>query len=73
MAAKNGILRTKDVDDVINQNLDEGPSDAHHHAKLSKRLTSKDLMGFGIGIVIGTGIFTLTGRRRPRTAPDPAS
>jgi basic amino acid/polyamine antiporter, APA family len=55
-----GFLRTKDVDDVINQNL-EGPSEAHHHARLSKRLSSTDLMGFGIGIVIGTGIFTLTG------------
>ena len=28
---------------------------------LSKRLTARDLTGFGIGIVIGTGIFTLTG------------
>jgi basic amino acid/polyamine antiporter, APA family len=55
-----GFMRTKDVDDVINQNL-EGPSEAHHHARLSKRLSSTDLMGFGIGIVIGTGIFTLTG------------
>ena len=30
-------------------------------ARLSKSLSSWDLMGFGIGIVIGTGIFTLTG------------
>ena len=52
------ILRTKDVETVIHQN-DEGGQD--HHARLAKRLSKWDLMGFGIGIVIGTGIFTLTG------------
>lgn len=60
MAARDGVLRTKDVDDVIHQNDDDGPGE-HHHARLSKRLSARDLMGFGIGIVIGTGIFTLTG------------
>jgi APA family basic amino acid/polyamine antiporter len=53
------LTRTKDVDTVIHQNDDvdgEPQSDG-----LSKSLTSRDLMGFGIGIVIGTGIFTLTG------------
>lgn len=54
-----GVLRTKDVETVLKQNEDKG--DGHHHARLSKRLTAWDLMGFGIGIVIGTGIFTLTG------------
>ncbi|WP_226346710.1 APC family permease [Agilicoccus flavus] len=49
------ITRTKDVDTVIHQN-DEG-----HGPRLTKRLSATDLMGFGIGIVIGTGIFTLTG------------
>ena len=53
---RSGILRTKDVDTVIHQN-DEGSEDSH----LAKRLNARDLMGFGIGIVIGTGIFTLTG------------
>ncbi|MGH3625443.1 MAG: amino acid permease, partial [Sciscionella sp.] len=28
---------------------------------LRRRLGAKDLIGFGIGIIIGTGIFTLTG------------
>ena len=56
--AKTGITRTKDVETVIHQN-DEGSGE--HHARLSKSLSSWDLMGFGIGIVIGTGIFTLTG------------
>jgi APA family basic amino acid/polyamine antiporter len=54
------LVRTKDVDDVIHQN-DADPTEEGHHAKLDRRLTSWDLMGFGIGIVIGTGIFTLTG------------
>ncbi len=57
-AVKTGITRTKDVETVIHQN-DEGSGE--HHARLSKSLSSWDLMGFGIGIVIGTGIFTLTG------------
>lgn len=57
--ARNGVLRTKDVDTVLEQNKDK--DSGHHHARLSKRLTAWDLMGFGIGIVIGTGIFTFTG------------
>ena len=57
------LLRKKSVDDVIHQNDDVGPdgesSDGSGH--LQKHLSAKDLIGFGIGIVIGTGIFTLTG------------
>lgn len=52
------IMRTKDVDTVLHQG-DQG--DEPGHAGLRKRLSARDLMGFGIGIVIGTGIFTLTG------------
>ena len=55
-SGRRGILRTKDVDTVIHQN-DEGGDGGH----LAKRLRARDLMGFGIGIVIGTGIFVLTG------------
>lgn len=51
------ITRTKDVDTVIHQN-DTADSE---HPGLSKTLSARDLMGFGVGIVIGTGIFTLTG------------
>ncbi|MCW2762546.1 MAG: amino acid permease [Marmoricola sp.] len=58
MAEKTGITRTKDVDTVIHQN-DEGAEGGG--GGLAKRLTARDLMGFGIGIVIGTGIFVLTG------------
>ena len=48
-------MRTKDVDTVIHQNDDGGQE------HLRKNLSARDLMGFGIGIVIGTGIFVLTG------------
>src|SRR6478672_1861069 len=58
--ATSRVLRTKDVDDVIRQNDDPAEGEPRP-ARLSKRLTAWDLMGFGIGIVIGTGIFTLTG------------
>lgn len=51
-----GVLRKKDVNDVIHQN--DEPSEGGH---LRKNLGARDLIGFGIGIVIGTGIFTLTG------------
>jgi APA family basic amino acid/polyamine antiporter len=54
------ILRTKSVEDVLHQNDDPVGADASP-TRLSRRLTAWDLMGFGIGIVIGTGIFTLTG------------
>jgi basic amino acid/polyamine antiporter, APA family len=57
---RSSLTRTKDVDDVIRQN-DDPVGGESHHTRLSKRLSAWDLMGFGIGIVIGTGIFTLTG------------
>ncbi len=50
------IFRTKPVEDVLAQ--DEGPQDG---PGLRKRLGVFDLVGFGVGVVIGTGIFTLTG------------
>lgn len=53
------LVRTKDIDDVVHQN-DESSQDENGPG-LVRRLTVVDLMGFGIGIVIGTGIFTLTG------------
>lgn len=51
-----GVLRKKDVNDVIHQNDEPGEG-----GQLRKNLGARDLIGFGIGIVIGTGIFTLTG------------
>ena len=50
------VMRTKPVEDVLAQGDDEAGG-----ARLRRRLGPVDLMGFGIGIVIGTGIFTLTG------------
>jgi basic amino acid/polyamine antiporter, APA family len=50
------IFRTKPVEDVLAQ--DDGPQDG---PGLKKRLGVFDLIGFGVGVVIGTGIFTLTG------------
>ncbi|MET0415738.1 MAG: amino acid permease, partial [Actinoplanes sp.] len=50
------VMRTKPVEDVLAQGDDEGGG-----PRLRRRLGPLDLMGFGIGIVIGTGIFTLTG------------
>ncbi|GAA4882845.1 amino acid permease [Saccharopolyspora cebuensis] len=46
------VLRKLPVDEV----LDRG-----RRGNLVRRLTGKDLVGFGIGIIIGSGIFTLTG------------
>ncbi|GAB3623870.1 amino acid permease [Mariniluteicoccus endophyticus] len=54
------VLRKKDVETVIHQN-DQDPTEEGGGAKLQKRLGALDLMGVGIGMVIGTGIFTLTG------------
>lgn len=51
------MLRTKDVETVLHQ----GDPTAEGGQSLTRRLKARDLMGFGIGIVIGTGIFTLTG------------
>ncbi|WP_153502633.1 APC family permease [Cumulibacter manganitolerans] len=56
--ASSSITRTKDVDTVIHQNDDTAEGE---HGGLRKHLTARDLIGFGVGIVIGTGIFTLTG------------
>ncbi|WP_406831561.1 amino acid permease [Pedococcus sp. KACC 23699] len=55
------ILRTKPVEDVLAQAGDPGTEGDSSASGLKRRLGAGDLMGFGIGIVIGTGIFTLTG------------
>ncbi|MFI6028629.1 amino acid permease [Amycolatopsis magusensis] len=47
-----GIMRTMDVDTVL-QRQESGD--------LKRRLRGRDLVGFGVGIIIGTGIFTLAG------------
>ncbi|MEU4566600.1 amino acid permease [Micromonospora sp. NPDC023956] len=52
------VLRTKPIKDVIAQSEADGEDG---RPGLKRRLGARDLTGFGIGIVIGTGIFTLTG------------
>jgi basic amino acid/polyamine antiporter, APA family len=61
MNDKPSVLRTKPIEDVLAQGSDAGHEGPHGHHRLTRRLGAKDLMGFGVGIVIGTGIFTLTG------------
>lgn len=60
------LLRKKSVDEVIHQNDDTPENQAH--GGLRKHLSALDLIGFGIGIVIGTGIFTLTGLQAKENA-----
>lgn len=48
------LFRKKPIADLLAQD----DSDEPH---LRRRLGPVDLMGFGVGVVIGTGIFTLTG------------
>jgi len=55
------LTRTKSVDDILAASQDSPEPGEHAAPTLRKRLGALDLMGFGIGIVIGTGIFTLTG------------
>ncbi|WP_208026122.1 amino acid permease [Amycolatopsis acidicola] len=47
-----GITRTIDVDDILARG---------ENGTLKRRLRGRDLIGFGVGIIIGTGIFTLAG------------
>jgi APA family basic amino acid/polyamine antiporter len=49
------LLRTKSIE----QTLAAVDEESHH---LKKRLTALDLTVFGVGVIIGAGIFTLTGR-----------
>jgi basic amino acid/polyamine antiporter, APA family len=50
----NPLFATKSVDQLR--------SDAEHHTGLKRALTATDLVLLGIGAIIGTGIFVLTGR-----------
>lgn len=51
------LLRTKPVELILAQ----GGDAEDEHGGLQKRLGPLDLVGFGVGVVIGAGIFTLTG------------
>ncbi|MCW2606539.1 MAG: amino acid permease-associated protein [Frankiales bacterium] len=56
----NSAFRTKSIDDVLAQGRDD-PGGEASPGRLKRTLGPLGLMGFGIGVVIGTGIFTLTG------------
>ena len=56
------IFRTKTIEQSIAE-TDEA------EYQLKKRLTALDLTVFGIGVIIGAGIFTLTGRAAKRRTP----
>src|SRR3954451_19859130 len=60
------LFRTKSVE-AIQQHGEEGNEDGGV-GSLRKRLSARHLIGFGIGVVIGTGIFTLTGIQAKNTA-----
>ena len=49
------VMRTKSIE----QSIREGEDPEY---QLKKRLTALDLIVFGVGVIIGAGIFTLTGR-----------
>lgn len=61
------VMRRKSVDTVIHQDDDTGHGGPDGQ-RLTKTLRARDLIGFGIGIVIGTGIFTLTGLQAKENA-----
>lgn len=54
-----GVLRRKPIEAIRAQQDEE--NQAPGGARLRKTLRAKDLIGFGVGMIIGTGIFTLTG------------
>jgi APA family basic amino acid/polyamine antiporter len=55
------LTRTKPVDEILATGTELPEDEQQGSGRLQRRLGALDLTGFGIGIVIGTGIFTLTG------------
>ncbi|WP_148575444.1 amino acid permease [Nocardioides caldifontis] len=53
------LTRRKSVEEILAHSAAEPGHEGT--GRLRRRLGALDLMGFGIGIVVGTGIFTLTG------------
>lgn len=54
-----GVLRRKPIETILAQQSEEG--EGHDGQQLKKSLHAKDLISIGVGMIIGTGIFTLTG------------
>lgn len=59
--SRHGALRLKPIEDIIAQQSEDAAADAASPGVLKRQLIVRDLLGLGIGMVIGTGIFTLTG------------
>lgn len=61
------VFRTKSVESIqaAGEVADDEPGGV---GRLRKQLSARHLVGFGIGVVIGTGIFTLTGVQARDTA-----
>ena len=59
------VMRTKSIEQSMKDTEDP-------EFKLKRRLTALDLTVFGVGVIIGAGIFTLTGASR-RPTPGPRS
>ena len=62
------LFRTKSVETMRADAGDDDPGGDGPAGALQKRLSARHLIGFGIGLVIGTGIFTLTGVQAKMTA-----
>ena len=63
------LFRTKSVEHISADADDRGGTDdGAGVGRLRKNLSARHLVGFGIGVVIGTGIFTLTGVEARDTA-----
>jgi APA family basic amino acid/polyamine antiporter len=60
------LFRTKSVEHIGEDARGEGADGGVGH--LRRHLSARHLVGFGIGVVIGTGIFTLTGIEARNTA-----
>jgi basic amino acid/polyamine antiporter, APA family len=61
------LFRTKSVE-AINDDTEGEVQGGDGVGRLRKQLSARHLVGFGIGVVIGTGIFTLTGVQAKNTA-----
>ena len=62
------LFRTKSVETIRTDAGDDEPDGGGEAGGLRRRLSARHLVGFGIGVVIGTGIFTLTGVQAKMTA-----
>lgn len=60
------LFRTKSVEHIEEDARGDGSDGGVGH--LRRHLSARHLIGFGIGVVIGTGIFTLTGLEARNTA-----